>query len=74
MASDGMESTKILTPKDKRTRPKASKIKADQIDKITETFFVNNIEFSKGDDPESCPPETNWDFLARRGTVTVKEK
>ena len=57
-----------------RPKVKASKIKAEQIGKIMETFFVNNIEFSKGDDPERCPPETNWDFLVRRGTATLKKE
>tara|TARA_R110002110_G_scaffold296240_3_gene510474 strand:- start:1045 stop:1245 length:201 start_codon:yes stop_codon:yes gene_type:complete len=56
-----------------RPKVKASRIKAEQIDKITETFFVDGLEISKGDDPESCPPETNWDFLVRRGTATVKK-
>ena len=57
-----------------KTKAKASKIKADQIAKIESTFFVDGIKFEKGDDPESAPPQTNWDFLVRRGTVTVKEK
>ena len=41
---------------------------------IVETFFVNGTEFKKGDDPESAPAETNWDFLSRRGSVTLKKE
>lgn len=57
-----------------RPKVKKSKIKATDIAKIVETFFVNGVEISKGDDPESCPPETNWDFLSRRGSVTLKKE
>ena len=65
----------MATNKNYKGRPKvkSSKVKAEDIDKIKDTFFVNGIEFKKGDDPTSAPAETNWDFLVRRGTVTVKE-
>jgi hypothetical protein len=57
-----------------RPKLKKSKLKATDIASIEETFFVNGTEFSKGDDPESCPPATNWDFLSRRGSVKLKKE
>ena len=66
----------MATNKNYKGRPKVkkSRIQASDIAKIVETFFVNGTEFSKGDDPESAPPETNWDFLSRRGSVTLKKE
>lgn len=57
-----------------RPKVKKSKLQATDIAKIVETFFVNGTEFKKGDDPESAPAETNWDFLSRRGSVTLKKE
>lgn len=57
-----------------RPRLKASKIKAADVAEIVEGFWVNTVRFEPGDDPESAPAETNWDYLSRRGFVTLKKE
>jgi hypothetical protein len=73
MANDkGMEPTRVLTPKSKR-RIKAGKVKLENVQKILHTFNVDGVQFNVGDDVQTIPPHANFDFLLRRGAISVKD-
>ena len=57
-----------------RPKVKQSRITVEQIDKIEAGFWVDGVPYDVGQSPTECPPETNWDFLVRRKTVSLKKE
>jgi|TARA_R110000824_G_scaffold400059_1_gene606754 hypothetical protein len=56
-----------------RPKVKKQKVKLEDVTGILHAFSVDGVRFEAGEDTGSIPPHANFDWLLRRGAISIKE-